>query len=120
MYSVIADTGALVHAILDTAPVKKLVGVNEWLSYRDFARILAEVLGKNIEYVDQSPNVETGDPDLDRDFADIMGFWIECRYDGGNVDKTTVMPNDLGVPVNLEPVKEWIKKQDWNSVLKVQ
>ena len=47
----------------------------------------------------------------------MMGFCIEFGYDGAKVDKTIVQPGDLGVPVLLKPVKEWIKKQDWEKIL---
>jgi hypothetical protein len=116
MYSVVADTGAFVHALLRAEPGKKLIGVNEWLSYRDFAKILAEVFGKKIEFVNENPSFETGDADLDLDYGDMMGFWVEFGYDGGKVDKSVLKPAELGVPVELESVKEWIQKKDWEMV----
>lgn len=119
MYSVAADTGALAHALLRVAPGKKLIGVNEWLSVRDFAKILAEVLGKSVEFVDENPSFAMGDPDLEKEYMDMMGFCIEFGYDGGKVDKNIVQPADLGVPVQLGSVKEWCGKQDWDKALQL-
>jgi hypothetical protein len=119
MYSAVADTGALVQALLRAAPGKKLIGVNEWLSLRDVTKLLAEVLGKGTEFVDHNPSFDMGDPDLEKDHADMIGFCVEFRYDGGNVDKSVVQPADLGVPVQLGSVKEWCEKQDWKKVLQV-
>ncbi|RDW85435.1 putative hscarg dehydrogenase [Coleophoma crateriformis] len=119
-YSVVTDTGPLVQAMLRAAPGQKLLGVNEWLSFRDFARSLAQVLGKGFEVVDRNPSFDMGDPDLEKDFADMLGFCIEFGYDGGKVDKTIVQPGDLGVPVRLGSVREWLEKQDWDKVLQIK
>jgi hypothetical protein len=120
MYSVIADTGALVHALVRAAPGKRVIGVNEWLSLRDIATILAQVLGKRVEFVDRNPTFELGDAEMEKDHRDMMGFCVEFGYDGGKVDKSIVHPGGLGVPVQLASVKEWVEKQDWESVLDVE
>ncbi|KAL3478703.1 hypothetical protein BJX99DRAFT_256119 [Aspergillus californicus] len=119
MYSAIKDTGALVHALLRAAPGKKLIGVNEWLSFRDFAATLAAVLGKKVEFVNRNPSFEMGDPDVDKENMDMMGFCVEFGYDGAKVDRSIVKPGDLEVPVQLASVKEWCAEQDWDSVLDV-
>lgn len=119
MYSAIGDTGALVGALLRTAPGKKLIGVNEWLSFHDFANILAQVLGKGIKFIGLNPSFDMGDPDLERDHADMIGFCIEFRYDGGKIDKSVSQPAELGVPLQLVSVKDWCEKQDWERVLSV-
>jgi hypothetical protein len=120
VYSVIDDTGALVAALLQAGPGKKLIGVNEWLSIRDITITLAQVLGKRVEFAENSQGFVTGDPDLDKENADMIGFCVEFGYDGGKVDKSIVQPADLGVPVQLESVKEWCGKQDWEKVLEVE
>ncbi|KAL4871541.1 hypothetical protein BDV12DRAFT_23662 [Aspergillus spectabilis] len=119
VYSAVNDTGALVHALLRTAPGTKLIGVNEWLSLRDIATVLAKVLGKSIDIVNENPNFDLGDPDLNKENEEMIGFCVEFGYDGGRVDNSVVHPADLGVPVQLESVKEWAVKQDWEGVLEV-
>ncbi|KAL2821434.1 hypothetical protein BDW59DRAFT_109781 [Aspergillus cavernicola] len=119
IYSSVDDTGALVHSLLRTAPGKKVIGVNEWLSFRDVATLLAQVLGKSIEFVNEDPSFDMGDPDLEKENAEMMGFCVEFGYDGGKVDKSIVQPADLGVPLQLQSVKEWCAKQDWESILQV-
>lgn len=119
MYSAVTGTGTLVQALLRAAPGKRVIGVNQWLSLQDFARILAREIGKKIEFVDRNPSFDLGDPDVEKDYADMMGFCIEFGYDGGKVDKSIVQPADLGVSVHLESVEEWCKKQDWEKVLQV-
>ncbi|KAL4941492.1 hypothetical protein BDV06DRAFT_180461 [Aspergillus oleicola] len=118
-YSAVDDTGALVHALLSAPPVKRFIGVNEWLSVRDVASLLAEILGKKIEFVNEDPNLDQGDPDLAREMGDMMGFCVEFGYDGARGGNSVVQPADLGVPVKLNPVKEWLARQDWDSELVV-
>lgn len=119
MYSAISDSGTLVHALLRATPGKKVIGVNQWLSFRDFAKILAEALGKNIKLIDENPDFDFGDPELVEDHMDMMYFCIEFGFDGGKVDKSVLQPAELGVPFHCESVKEWCLKQDWETVLEV-
>ncbi|SPO06616.1 related to nitrogen metabolic regulation protein nmr [Cephalotrichum gorgonifer] len=119
LYSATTDTGPLVHALLRASPGKRVIGVSEWLSLRDFAETLGKVLGKAVEFVDENPSFEMGDPDLEREEADMLGFMVEFGYDGHKVDKSIVQPADLGVEVGLPSVSEWCtkQKQDWEKVL---
>lgn len=119
LYSAVDDTGALVHAILRTDPGQKVVGVNEWLSIKDIAITLGQVLGTRVEFVQGDPGFDLGDPDLTKEMAEMMEFSVVFGYDGARVDKTIVKPGELGVPVHLQSVKEWCAKQDWKSVLHV-
>jgi len=116
-YSVVQDTGALVAALIRAAPGKKLIGVNEWLSFQDIFKLQAQALEKSIEFVNSTPKFDLGDPDFQRSRQEMIGFSLEFGYDGAKVDKTVVKPGDLGVPVQLKPVKEWIKNQDWEKIL---
>ncbi|KUJ06575.1 uncharacterized protein LY89DRAFT_692390 [Mollisia scopiformis] len=119
-YSAVDDTGRLVHALLRASPGKKLIGVNEWLSLRDFAKVLGQSLKKGVKFVDSNPDFTMGDPDLEEDFADMVGWLVEFGYDGGKVDKSVVQPAELGVTLDLLSVKEWCAKQDWEKVLEVE
>lgn len=116
-YSVVQDTGALVAALIEAEPGKKLIGVNEWLSLQEIAKLLAQTLEKDIQFVDSAPNFDLGDSELQLAREEMIGFCIEFGYDGAKVDKTVVKPMDLGVPVRLMPVKEWMKNQDWEKFL---
>lgn len=103
--------------MIRASPGKKLLGVNEWLSLQDISKLLAQTLEKGIEFVDTTPSFNLGDPVLQRSREELVGFAIEFGYDGGKVDKTIVKPGDLEVPVQLNSVKEWMQKQDWEKIL---
>ncbi|KAL4911228.1 hypothetical protein BDW74DRAFT_6284 [Aspergillus multicolor] len=116
VYSSVDDTGALVHALLRTEPGKKVIGVNEWLSFRDVATILSEVLNKEVEFVNQDPSFDMGDPEAEKENMDMIGWCLEFGYDGGRVDKSVLQPKDLGMDIQLRSVKEWCAKQDWTAL----
>jgi hypothetical protein len=120
MYSSIDDTGPLVDALLRASAGHKVIGVNKWLSLREFASVLAQVLGKNAEFIDKSPDMDQlGDPDFVEDALDMVGWYVEFGFDGGKVDKSVEQPSDLGVEVELASVEEWCRKQDWEKWLEV-
>lgn len=101
-------------------PGQKLLGVNEYLSFQDINKLIAQKLDKSIEFEGSTPNFGLGDPEMQRDREEMIGFCIEFGYDGGKVDGSVVKPGDLGVPVKLESVKEWVEKQDWEKVLRTE
>ncbi|RDW93598.1 NmrA/HSCARG family protein [Aspergillus mulundensis] len=116
VYSAVDDTGALVHVLLRAEPGKKVTGVNKWLSFRDVATTLGEVLGKKVEFVNQDPSFDMGDPEAEKENMDMLGFCLEFRYDGSRIDKSVLQPKDLGVVLQLQSVKAWCAKQDWSAL----
>lgn len=116
-YSVVEDTGPLVAALISAPPGKKLIAVNEWLSMEDISKLIAESMQKEIEFTGSLPDFSQGIPDFQKGRQEMIGFSIEFGYDGGKVDKSVVKPSDLGVPVQLKSVKEWIEKEDWEEIL---
>lgn len=103
--------------MVQAAPGKKLIGVNEWLSLQDIHKLIARTLGKDIEFVEAIPDFGLGDPEIQRDREEMMGFCIEFGFDGAKVDDTVVKPDGLGVPLQLKPVDEWVRMQDWEGIL---
>ncbi|EED16231.1 hscarg dehydrogenase, putative [Talaromyces stipitatus ATCC 10500] len=120
MYSSIDDTGLLVDALLQASPGHKIIGAKQWLDLQGFTKVLGQVLGKNVESIEESPSFESlGDPDLIEDLTDMMGWCVEFGFDGGKVDNSVLQQSDLGVPVLLQSVEDWCRKQDWEKWLEV-
>lgn len=119
MFSSVDDTGPLVHALLQAAPGQKVIGGNEWLDYRGFAKKLGKVLGKEVEFVDTNPVLALGDPAVEQDYGEMLGWYVEYGFDGSSVDPSVVKARDLGVELKLAPVEDWIKKQNWEEHLDV-
>lgn len=102
------------HALVRAGPGQKVIGVKEWLSSRDIATKIAQSLGKGIEFVNQDPSFDMGDPDAAKEMADMMGFVLNNGYHGGRVDKSILQPAELGVEVQLKSVEDWCAKQNWS------
>lgn len=119
MFSAKANTGPIVHALIREASGHKVIASNTWLTFQDFAKILANVLNKEIEFTNEQPSFNISDPELGQNFADMMGWYIEFNYDGSKVDKSVIQPKDLGVESHLMSVEEWCRKQDWERILDV-
>lgn len=86
-YSVTRDTGASVVALIRAAPGKMIIGVNHWLSLQDISRLLARTLEKDIEFANSAPNLDLGDPEMQRGREQMMGFCIEFGNDRAKVKK---------------------------------
>lgn len=119
MFSAKANTGPIVHALLRDSAGQKVIASNAWLTFQDFAKTLANVLNKDIEFTNEQPSFNISDPELGQNFADMMGWYIEFNYDGSKVDKSVKQPKDLGVESHLMSVEEWCRKQDWERILDV-
>jgi hypothetical protein len=119
MFSAKANTGPIVHALLCAAAGQKVIASNTWLTFQDFAKILANVLNKDIEFTNEQPSFNISDPELGQNFADMMGWYTEFNYDGSKVDKNVIRPKDLGAESYLVSVEEWCQKQNWEKVLDV-
>ncbi|CAG9997189.1 unnamed protein product [Clonostachys byssicola] len=116
-YSAAENTGQLVHALLQVAPGKKLIGAREILTPRRLAVLFGEALGKDIDFVDSAPSPQgLGDPDLSKGLFDLVGWCAEFGYDGAKIDGSVVKPEDLGVPLTMESVKKWFEDQEWEQV----
>ena len=120
MFSARDHTGPIVHALLCDIPGKKVIASDSWLTFNDFAKILAKVLGKDIEFIDEQPSFNITDPDLGQNFGDMMGWYIEFGYDGHKVDKSVLRPKNLSVEAQLTSVEEWVRAQNWEKVLDVE
>jgi hypothetical protein len=119
MFSAKANTGPIVHALLSAAAGQKVIASDTWLTFQDFAKILADVLNKDIEFTNEQPSFNISDPELGQNFADMMGWYTEFNYDGSKVDKDVRQPKDLGIKFHLMSVEEWCRKQNWETILDV-
>lgn len=103
----------------------------------EFAEILSNVTGVTVKYR-QTTNQEmmSALPEVvAREAAESFAYAAEFGYEGRD-DSTVVHPKDvssctriklalltrlqLGVHVNLPTVEDWVRKQNWLKVLKVE
>ncbi|EXJ90794.1 hypothetical protein A1O1_03898 [Capronia coronata CBS 617.96] len=110
------DTGPLTKALVNVDGGKTLLAYRELITLDEFADTWGRALGVKTKYVPTGPGeVWVPIPELQEDIEECADYITEFGYEGG--DPSVVHPKDLGVPINLGTVEEWIKKQDWSAVM---
>ncbi|KAH6685469.1 hypothetical protein F5X68DRAFT_262701 [Plectosphaerella plurivora] len=109
------DTGVFTLALVKAPAGQNLLGTRGLLSWSEFAALWGKVHGveARFERIDRQI-VENAIPGgIGEELADMFEYIGEFGYDGG--DPTVVLPKDLGVPVSVESVEDYIRKEDWSS-----
>jgi hypothetical protein len=129
------DTGPLTKALISVNPGQHLLAYREWLTLTEFSEVWGRVLGVKSEYLSFAADKKwEGLPDdLQLDIEEGAAYLNEFGFDGG--DPTVVHPKNvshktlamkllvgadnikLEVPIRLDSVEDWIRKQDWSKVL---
>ncbi|KAH8810875.1 hypothetical protein F5884DRAFT_875818 [Xylogone sp. PMI_703] len=109
------DMGPLTKALVEEKPGKNLIAYRKWMTMKQFAELFAQVVGRPAEYV-ALPIGQWHIPipkDIAEELDDNFGYWNEFGYEARD-DPTVIHPRDLETPVELDTVKNYIKKQDWS------
>ncbi|KAI9690055.1 MAG: hypothetical protein M1820_010054 [Bogoriella megaspora] len=111
------DTGAFVKALVELPPGKDLHGFSEELTWPEFAKLWGDVLDVKATFKQVSNDVFfEGLPDpLREELVETFAYVEEFGYTGGDPDVLT--PNQLGIEIPLTSMEEYIKSEDWSSVL---
>ncbi|PSN73911.1 NAD(P)-binding protein [Corynespora cassiicola Philippines] len=115
-----ADTGSFVRALVASPPGQNFVGASAYLNWNEWCAIWARVHGVELSFERLPYEVlENSMGPLGREMADMFRYIEEFGYDGS--DPSVVYPWDLekkgGVHVPVTSVEDYIKRQDWSSVL---
>ncbi|PVH72206.1 NAD(P)-binding protein [Cadophora sp. DSE1049] len=111
------DTGKFTKALIQVAPGKNLLGFGSMISFKEFAAIWGRVHGVKCSFqqIDRM-SIEAAMPGgLGEETMDMFDFIAEFGYDGG--DPSVVHPKDLGVEIPVCTCEEYIKTEDWSSIL---
>ncbi|KAL3476936.1 hypothetical protein BJX99DRAFT_227194 [Aspergillus californicus] len=112
------DTGEFVKALISDLPPKTcLQGVSEYLTWPEWMAIWGRVLGVEARFQQVSkeemfaslPSAMRQDLEAGYDFIEEFGFA------GGDPD--VLRPDQLPTPLALTSMEEYIRSQDWSSVL---
>jgi len=116
------DCGYVTRTALQSPPGKNILGVGSMISWTDYLKIWCEVLKVPFGGYDEIPLdkfiASFPAPGAGREFGEMLAFMDEFGYDGG--DPSVVHAGDLGVPCPLTTWADYIKTQDWSSVLNVE
>jgi len=128
------DTGYLIHALLECAPGKMVLGAGEMISWSEMLKIWCEC--NKVQFGGFDP-LSVGQferfipvPGLGRELGEMFAFMDDFGYAGGDPD--VVLPSEvnfphfngtstnhaqLGVNCPVTSWEDWVKKQDWSNVL---
>jgi hypothetical protein len=114
------DTGRFVQALLVLPPKVNMIGSGSLMSWTEYLAIWSRVNKVSVEYQEMDKAVlEKMMGTIGKEFADMFQYIDEFGYDGGNAD--VVYPWEVkekfGVDVNFTTMEEYIKGEDWSSVL---
>ncbi|KAL6691593.1 NAD(P)-binding protein [Trichoderma pleuroticola] len=114
------DTGAFVKALLDVPPGRTLVGVSETMTFSTWVEIWGRVLDVQTAYQQVPPGEFYRDfpKPLGQELMDTNEYMIEFGYTGG--DPEVLYPKELDPNIKTTSMEEYIKREDWSSVLNEQ
>ncbi|KAH9220808.1 hypothetical protein DL95DRAFT_432989 [Leptodontidium sp. 2 PMI_412] len=111
------NTGAFTKALVQVAPGKNLLGFGSMMSWNEFVRIWGKFHGVecHFERLDRKIVEQAVPGGIGEEFADMFEYTSDFGYDGG--DPSVVHPKDLGVEVPVLTAEEYIKQEDWSSII---
>lgn len=113
------DTGPFVKALLDLPVGKTLLAVSAYMKMDDYAELWGRVNGVKTTYKEISNEEFFGSVPaaLGDELRDGFDYMHEFGFSGGDPDVLTPKQLDFEVPVTS--LEDWIKGEDWSSILKV-
>jgi hypothetical protein len=113
------DLGTFVKVLVEDLPAgKELLGVSEMMTAARWMEIWGETMGVKTDFKRVSHDeFFAGTPvELKEEMADAFDYLEEFGYTGG--DPNVLMPDQLGFSVPVTSMAEYIKGEDWSTVLK--
>lgn len=107
------ESGAITRALVQLPAGKNVIAYRELLTWDEFVQLWGRTLGVQAK-VEYGPLVAPEDIKQELEetwqYAEEFGYWA---YE----DKSVIHPKDLDAKLELGTVEDWIKAQDWSSVL---
>ncbi|KAH9204493.1 hypothetical protein DL95DRAFT_319361 [Leptodontidium sp. 2 PMI_412] len=111
------DTGNFTKALVQVSPGKNLLGFGSMMSWNEWVHVWGRVHGVEcrFERLDRKFVEDTVPGGVGAEIADMFEYISDFGYDGG--DPSVVHPSSLGVEVPVLTAEEYIKTEDWSSIL---
>ncbi|KAI1512229.1 NmrA multi-domain protein [Pyrenophora tritici-repentis] len=112
-----ADTGHFTKGLVELPPGKILCGAGSYISFNEWCAMFAKV--NNVKCVFETiPRKKLEDamgPVFGPEVGDIFEYFDKFGFNGGDPD--VVFPWDLDISVKRTTMEEYMKAEDWSSVL---
>lgn len=119
------DTGPLVRALVEAEPGKSLLGYSELMSWKEYMKVWARVLGLKLAGDDGSGHKELsveeareaieGPEELKTEAVESIQYVQEFGWTGG--EPGVLHPKDLGADKYTTRVEDYISQEDWTPLL---
>lgn len=110
------STGHFVHALVENeAPGIKLLAYNSYLTLAEAADLWTQATGKSVEIVSITPTMMHDQFGVPWEVLEAALFLPEYGYMGG-IDGF-IEPFQLTKPVETKSYNDWLKEQDWDTIL---
>ncbi|KAG6356040.1 hypothetical protein INS49_015425 [Diaporthe citri] len=111
------DTGALVKALVDLPPGKDLMGVSEWMTFPEWVEVWGRVLGVKVGFrqISKEEMFEGVPEPMAQEIGDSFDYIEEFGFAGG--DPEVLDPEQLDFKIPLTSMEEYIRSEDWSSIL---
>ncbi|KAF7526020.1 hypothetical protein G7054_g10888 [Neopestalotiopsis clavispora] len=111
------DTGAFVKALVDAPAGTHLLGASEIMTWPAWMEIWGRVhgVGASFREVPQAEFFEGVPEPFRTELWDSHAYFEKFGHTGG--DPKVVTPEQLGITKSLTTMEEYIKSEDWSSVL---
>ncbi|KAI9284629.1 hypothetical protein BC943DRAFT_360976 [Umbelopsis sp. AD052] len=111
------DTGKFVRALVQLEPGKDLLGVSQMVTYGDYLKTWGEVNGvpTRFNHLSAEEFHKTLPESAVKEVQGSIAFNEEFGWDGG--EPGVLRPSDVKLEEPLSNIKDWIKAQDWSSII---
>ncbi|KAH8806092.1 hypothetical protein F5884DRAFT_846564 [Xylogone sp. PMI_703] len=106
------DRGIFVHALTCISPGKKVLACRAMISNNDYMAMWSRINKVPARFQEISRSRGGG---VGRELGEMIAFSAEFGYNGGLPD--VVLPEKLGVNIHLPSLEEYVKREDWSSIL---
>ncbi|KAF4494137.1 nitrogen metabolic regulation nmr [Fusarium agapanthi] len=111
------DTGSFVKALVDLPPNKHVMGVSEEMTLPEWVEIWGRVNGVKASYKEISRDkLFVGVPEgFANEIGDAFDYFRELGLSDG--DPAVLYPDQLGVKIPVTSMEEYIRSEDWSTVI---
>jgi NmrA-like family len=111
------DTGEFVKALIQVPPGKNILGVSEQIGWEEWVKIWGATLKVQARYekVSMEEYLNGLPENLSREVGESVSFCSEFGWTGG--DPEILNPREIAPNIQLTTVAEYIRSEDWSSVL---
>lgn len=113
------STGPFVQALVESEePGVKLLAYDSLLTMGEILNLWSKVSGKPADYVEVTVEYMNQEFGIPLEVLDAVGYIPEYGYMGGV--EGSIEPDKLKVKPQTASFEDWLKKQDWGSILETR